>query len=318
MSTEMSPHQITGMEHQQSLPSFNHRVVTLWNDVKNLREIPTSQDGDAFVDDASKRHQADLSQFLSEHRQKNSEYYTDPNYYRLVFMETALPALVNFSREKSIGKDRLHNYQQSLQKGAVSAGREMLAAFDKGVWSTQANNIIGVMNEITPIGVYSRGDTVVTLATHEEDMKEKTDLIASRINRFGMVSWRQNIQAKTNINPHNPIPNVALLDAKDFGNRSNGKDILHDQEITRLLIEEEDGVIMPSDKSYLLTLHENFWPLVHYRLSRDFYVHHTEQAQKARNNLFSMQKISKHALKRTAAVQSLSTDFLTTGTADRT
>lgn len=318
MSTELSPQQLTGMEHQQSLPSFNRQLIDLWNDVQELREIPMSHEGDTFVDDASEQHQANLSLFLLEHRRQDSEYYTDPNYYRLVFMETALPALINFSREKSVSKERLRRYQQSLQKGAVSAGREMLAAFNKGVWSTQANNIIGVMNEITPIGVYSRGDTVVTLATHEEDMKEKTDLVASRINRFGMVSWQQNIQAKTNISPYDPIPNIALLDAKDFGNRSNGKDILHDQEITRLLIEEEDETTSPSDKSYLEALHENFWPLVHYRLSRDFYTHHTEQAQRARNNLYSMQKISKHALKRTAAVQSISTDFLTTGTADRT
>lgn len=165
-------------------------------------------------------------------------------------------------------------------QGAIERVREVvtfqihdiLQAFETGVTIHQMEALDGILHEITPMGAYSHGDTLLLPASDADDRFNKTDL---DVYRKTDTIRHERVQCKRNRSSSPYIPGVILIDAADYGNRADPRSGVHRLNNTSyLLVEAANGDALATER--LSKIGDSFWKLADYRLSAQFKTDQTD------------------------------------------
>jgi len=292
------------MELSHSVPAENEPLPTslerfypgLWNEIESVEHTPEATRA-THIGNIQSAAQLALRQYneLTEPTQRSDAYY------RAHVVTELLPSLTDIKDKEHLTKEELRYHGEAIRSAAARALGDILGLFTPGTGVTldRSTSLIGLINEITPLGLYSRGNTLVLPASHKQDLYERTDVIAYQFDDEGNKLRAQPIQCKTNKRYTQPIDGIPLLDAKDFNNRVNVRlGVHHDNETSLLLVEEEMGIISAPEKAYLDDLSADLWDILDERLTPEFQERHRRIAHQALLNVRFSQNIPNQAFER--------------------
>lgn len=294
-----APEHTTSQNPEKAPLNLDRAYRIIWEDIENLRL--QGRNGDD-ISQAITNLQDNAHFLLQSYRDKVELPKRKTSYYRTYMTAELAPALIDVDTKEKFTQEEIDAHIQSVR--AVSAGvlADILYSFQPGhgVSFQRSEELVGLINEVTPLALYSRDDTLFLPASYDQDIYQKTDIIGYQFNEDHILTRVQPIQCKTDVRFAHPPDSVPLLHADDFNNRADpAVNVYHDHETSALIIARQMGDLHADDEMYLDSLAEGIWDTLDERLTDDYKRIQQYIATIAlRNNSFS-QRISLRPTRRT-------------------
>lgn len=245
---------------------YTASYAAIWNTIAAHKNEPSL---DVRVHDTL----APLVADLHLQRQQDPGVIYDIHFHRSLLAAELAPLLVLTEQDfAAMPPEVFQGAIERVREVTTFQVRDILHAFEVGVSQREMEALDGILHEITPMGVYSQGETLLLPASDVEDQWHKTDLNAYR--KTDSIR-HERVQCKRDKSSSPPIPGVVLIDATDYGNRTNQRKGIHrPNNSSHLLVEAGNGDITAAKK--LADISQDFWDLADHRLSEAFQV--TQQA----------------------------------------
>jgi hypothetical protein len=218
------------------------------------------------------------------------------DYYRYATSVKLAPVISELQRRTEFEDEEIEMFQEMIVDGMKPLLQDSLAALDMNYRNRMHGEVAGIINEITPIILYTSGDTIVLPASVDEDKHEKTDLRAIRF-AGNKLQRNQAIQCKSSMKYNFFTKGVATIAATDFGNGFYNAPTGEDYATSRALV---SGNIEMSDDALatIETYRSHFWPTVDERLLYDSRIAHNSMARIATREIFAKSHQMQEGLRR--------------------
>lgn len=295
-------HNNSGSESETQFDVFEDVYPQVWHEIERFCIAPE----DVEIQEHSAEIQVFYLDILNDHRIDNldGEQLAELSkrssaYYRARLAVELMPTIIDITRNTTFTREQLDYHIASIQTSAAGLLKDILASFQPGIGVSiqQSEEYVGIINEITPMALYSQHDTLLLPASHELDIRHKTDLIGYRFDKDGVRIATQFIQCKTDVRFAKPTQHVPLIHADDFNNRVNPSlNVQHDHETSALLVERHKGTITPDEEEYLEELSDDFWAIIAERSTDEYRDTQTKLADTAMRGVRFSNRISKDML----------------------
>lgn len=278
MSIDMQP---SVPENTPSRTSYSAVYTTIWNTITAHKSEPSL---DVRIHDTLAPILADLQ----NQREQDPNALCDIHFHRALLAAELAPLLTLTEQDfQAMPQEAFQGATERVREVAVSHIRDILHAFEVGVWVRDMEALDGILHELTPLGLYSQGDTLLLPASDAEDRYRKTDLNAYQ--KTDTIR-HERVQCKRNKISSPPIQDVILIDASDYSNRaSQRKGIRRLNNTSHLLVEAADGDMAAHET--VTAIGRSFWELAEYRLSEEFETAHRAAHIKAMPGIRFMARI---------------------------
>lgn len=254
---------------------YTASYTAIWNTIAAHKNEPSL---DVRVHDTV----APLVADLHLQRQQDPRAIYDIHFHRSLLAAELAPLLVlNEQDFDAMPPEVFQGAIERIREVATFQIRDILHGFKVGMTPNEIDAFDGILHEITPMGVYSQGDTLLLPASDIEDRYHKTDLNAYR--KTDTIR-HERVQCKRNKSSSPPIPGVVLIDAADYGNRTDPrKRIYRPENTSHLLVEAADGDVSAAEK--LAEISQSFWEIADHRLSKEYQEIQQEMFEERMRNL---------------------------------